>query len=150
VKPRGDLLFPLRALKEPLIPETLHPGNRIQLSMRTLNLLLASLLLVFLAGCTSPQNPDQIRERTANATAQIKTDTKAVAEGIKEGLGRNPTVDINSAPKEDLMKLQGITDARAERIIAARPYNEATELVTRKVLTKAEYDQIATHVTVKK
>jgi DNA uptake protein ComE-like DNA-binding protein len=118
--------------------------------MRTLNLLLASLLFVFLIACTSPQNPDQIRERTANATAQIKTDTKAVAEGIKEGLGRNTTVDINSATKEDLMKLQGITDARAERIIAARPYNEATELVTRKVLTKAEYDQIATHVTVKK
>ena len=118
--------------------------------MRTLNLLIASLLLVFLAACNSPQNPDQIRERTANATSQIKTDTKAVAEGIKEGLGRGSTVDINSASKDDLMKLPWITDARAERIIAARPYDQATELVTRKVLTKGEYDQIATHVTAKK
>ncbi len=120
--------------------------------MRTLDLprlLTASLLLAFLSGCTAPQNPDQIRERTANATAAVKADTKAVAEGIKDGLGKN-TVDLNSATKEDLMKLPGITDARAERIMAARPYNEPSDLVSRKILTHGEYDQIASRVTVKK
>jgi competence protein ComEA len=116
--------------------------------MRTL-IVVASALLAFLTACTSPQNPDQIRERTANATATAKADTKAIAEGIKEGLGKS-TIDINSAPKEDLMKLPGITDARAERIIVARPYNDPSELVTKKVLTKGEYDQIASRVTAKK
>lgn len=120
--------------------------------MRTLDfasLLLTSLLLAFLAGCTTPQNPDQIRERTANATATVKADTKAIAEGIKDGLGKN-TVDLNSATKADLMKLPGITDARAERIMASRPYNEPSDLVSKKVLTHGEYDQIASRVTVKK
>ena len=50
--------------------------------------LLAFFFLLFLAACTTPQNPDQIRERTANATATVKSDTKAIAEGIKEGLGK--------------------------------------------------------------
>ncbi len=115
--------------------------------MRTV---LALLLILPFVACNSPQSPDQIRERTANATAAVKSDTKAVAEGIKEGLGKNTSVNINSATKEDLMKLPGITDARADRIIAARPYAATDELVSKKVLTKGEYDQIASRVTVKK
>lgn len=113
-------------------------------------LLVAALLITFLAACNSPQNPDQIRERTANATANVKSDTKAVVEGIKEGLGAKSNVDLNAATKDDLMKLPGITEARADRIIAGRPYNDATELVSKKVLTRGEYDAIATRVTVKK
>ena len=117
--------------------------------MRTL--LPAALLLLSLAACTTPQNnPEQIRENTAKATSAIKADTKAVAQGIKEGLGRSSTVNINKASREDLMKLPGITEARADRIIAARPYNDTTELVSKKVLTKGEYDQLANRVTVKK
>ena len=112
--------------------------------------LLAFFLLLFLAACTTPQNPDQIRERTANATATVKSDTKAIAEGIKEGLGKSTSVDINSANKEELMKLPGITEARAERIMASRPYDQASDLLTKKILTRGEYDQIASRITVKK
>ena len=116
--------------------------------MRTL--CLAALLLVSLAACNSPQNnPDQIRENTAKATSAIKADTKAVAEGIKDGLSHSSTVNINSASREDLMKLPGITEARADRIISARPYGEAHELVTKKVVTQGEYDQISSRVTAK-
>ncbi len=111
---------------------------------------LAVLLIAFFTGCTAPQNPDQIRERTANATAAAKADSKAIVQGIKEGLQKNTNVNINSATKEDLMKLPGITEARADRVIAARPYNDTTELVSKKVLTKGEYDQIANRITVKK
>jgi DNA uptake protein ComE-like DNA-binding protein len=117
--------------------------------MRTL-LATAFLSVGFLAACSAPQNPDQIRERTANATAAAKADTKAVAQGIKEGLSKNSSVDLNSASKDDLMKLPGITDARAERIMAARPYSDPDELVTKKVLTKGEYNNIASRVRVKK
>ncbi len=111
---------------------------------------IAVLLILPFAACTQPQNPDQIRERTASATAAAKADTKAVAEGIKEGLSKNTTVNINSATKDELMKLPGITDARADRIIAARPYDSTEELVSKKVLTKGEYDQIASRITAKK
>ena len=115
--------------------------------MRTLS---AVLLLAFLAACNAPRNnPDQIRENTAKATAAVKADTKAVAQGIKEGLGKGSTVNINSASREDLMKLPGITEARADRMIAGRPYKNSDELVTKKVLTKGEYDQIAERVTAK-
>jgi len=111
---------------------------------------LAFLLILPFAACTQPQSPDQIRERTANATAAVKSDTKAVADGIKEGLGKSTSVNINSATKDELMKLPGITDARADRIIAARPFDTTDELVSKKVLTRGEYDQIANRITAKK
>lgn len=113
--------------------------------MRTL--LLAALLLLGLAACNSPQNnPEQIRENTAKATSAIKADTKAVAQGIKEGLGRSSTVNINKADREDLMKLPGITEARADRIISARPYDNTHDLVTKKVVSQSEYDQISSRI----
>ena len=118
--------------------------------MRTTLLFAAVASLAFFASCTTPQNPDQIRERTANATATVKSDTKAIAQGIKEGLSKNTSVDVNSASKDELMKLPGITEARAERIMADRPYDKASDLLTRKVLTRGEYDQIASRITAKK
>ena len=116
--------------------------------MRTLSI--ALLLIASLAACNSPQNnPDQIRENTAKAPSAVKADTKAVADGIKDGLGKGSTVNINSASREDLMKLPGVTEARADRIIAARPYNNSSELVTKKVLTQGEYDQISGRISAK-
>jgi DNA uptake protein ComE-like DNA-binding protein len=116
--------------------------------MRTLSI--PVLLLAFLAACSAPRNnPDQIRENTAKATAAVKADTKAVAQGIKEGLSKGSTVNINSASREELMKLPGITEARADRLIAARPYKTTNELVTKKVLTQGEYDQISSRISAK-
>jgi hypothetical protein len=52
---------------------------------------------IVLTGCTScntqPSNPDQVREKTAQATADLKDNAKAVAHGIREGLNR-PTSDL--------------------------------------------------------
>lgn len=116
--------------------------------MRTL--ILSALLLVGLAACKTPQNnPEQIRENTAKATSAIKADTKAIAQGIKEGLGTSSTVNINKASREDLMKLPGITEARADRIISARPYDNTHELVTKKVVTQGEFDQISNRIVTK-
>lgn len=121
--------------------------------MRTLALIAAAALTLFFAACNSTQNnPEQIRQNTANATAAVKADTKAVAEGIKEGLHKDGDasageVDINAASKSELMKLPGINEARADRIMAARPYAHKDELLTKKVLTQGEYDQISSRVT---
>lgn len=60
-----------------------------------------------------------------------------------------PKVDLNGATREELMKVDGITDAIADKIIAARPLKGRADLVGKKLVTKAEYSKIRMHVTVK-
>jgi competence protein ComEA len=109
------------------------------------------LLLAALAGCTQPpQNPQELKEKTAQATAEVKRDAKAVAEGIREGWSRDKPLDLNTATKAQLESLPGVTAAEADRVIAGRPYNEPSDLVKRHILPKAEYDKIADQVTAKK
>jgi DNA uptake protein ComE-like DNA-binding protein len=58
-------------------------------------------------------------------------------------------VDLNTASREDLMKLPGISDALADKIIAARPFASKSELVSKSVLTKAEFAKISGKVMAK-
>src|ERR1700751_921882 len=99
------------------------------------------------AACTN-QNPDQIRQKTADETAALKRDTKAVAQGVKEGLSNKKSVDLNNASKDDLVSLPGMDEAKADRIIAERPYANPRQLVTRHVLTEDEYNAIRDRVVV--
>ena len=95
------------------------------------------------AACTTKDNPDEIRQRAADATATMRRDTKAVVEGVKEGMGRdNKAINVNQASREDLLTLPGVTEHDADHIIAGRPYQDAHDLVTRHVLSAAEYDKI--------
>ena len=55
-------------------------------------------------------------------------------------------VDINKASKEELEKLPGIGDAYADKIIAGRPYKGKDYLLHKKVLPKATYDKVASHI----
>jgi DNA uptake protein ComE-like DNA-binding protein len=100
--------------------------------------------------CNTRQNPDELRQQTADATANAKRDAKAIAEGIKEGLSRDKTIDINTATRDQLLSLPGVTPQRAQAIEANRPYNEAHELVTRKIISESLYQQIKDRITAKK
>jgi DNA uptake protein ComE-like DNA-binding protein len=110
----------------------------------------AIVLLLLLAGCTSQKsNPDEVREKTAQATSEIKNDAKALADGVKEGWNRNQPVDVNNASKEQLQSLPGMSTEGAERIIESRPYGSASELVRRRVISQQEYDKIKDQITAK-
>jgi competence protein ComEA len=118
----------------------------------TVCLLLAFALLVL--GCSKQQakdNTDKIREETANATAEVKKNTTAVVEGVKEGWNRDKTelVNLNSASKSQLVTLPGVTGPRADLVINHRPYTDKRELVSKKILSESEYGKIADRVVVK-
>src|SRR5437764_12020339 len=104
---------------------------------------LSILLLLSFAGCTSHENPQDLKEKTARATEAVKRDARAVAAGIREGWSRDKPLDLNAATKEQCLSLPGLTSAQADRIIAHRPYDKTSDLSTRRLIPKAEYDQIA-------
>jgi DNA uptake protein ComE-like DNA-binding protein len=109
-----------------------------------------SVIPLFFTGCARQQDPQELKEKTAQATAEVKRDAQAVAAGIREGWSRDKPLDLNTATKDQLLTLPGMTETEADRVIARRPYNEPGELVTRHVMPKAEYDKIADRITAKK
>ena len=60
-----------------------------------------------------------------------------------------PLLDINTATKEDLMKLTGITDKLADGIIKGRPFTAKSQLTSKKILTTAVYNKISAKIIAK-
>ena len=59
-------------------------------------------------------------------------------------------IEINSAPKLELMTLPSIGDADAQKMIDGRPYRVKTELVQKNIIPQATYDKIAGSITAKR
>lgn len=80
---------------------------------------------------------------TVNAPAQpAKSDSKTSA--TTAGL-----LDINTATADQLKALPGIGDKYSAKIIAARPYANKTQLVSKGVIPQATYDKIADKIIAK-
>jgi DNA uptake protein ComE-like DNA-binding protein len=107
-------------------------------------------LLLTLEGCApKSSSPEAVREHAADATAEFKQDAKAVAKGVEEGWTRDSSVDINSASREQLETLSGVTPKVAELIVSHRPYAKPSELVDRHILSKAAYEKISDRLNAK-
>ena len=136
---------PSRNRRQPLIGLPHLKSMRILRSAFIVSFLVA--LLAGITACTNNgDNPDEIRRRTAEATETVRRDAKAMAEGVKEGMGSGKTININKASREDLLTLSGITEHEADRIIASRPYDKADDLVSRHIIPQSEYDKIRDQV----
>ena len=120
---------------------------------RIFSVLLAAGLALILTGCFScsvKQNPQQLKEKTAQTTAALKSDAKAVAAGVREGWSRDKPLDVNHATKAQLESLPGVNAAIADRIIAGRPYAKPDDLLSRGVVSRRQYARISALVTAKK
>jgi DNA uptake protein ComE-like DNA-binding protein len=134
-------------------------------AMLTLAVLMAWL---WVAGCNSaPRSDQELKDQAAQTTQQVKQDAQVaaanakvaaakaerkiddIAAGVKEGLNSKPspgtpgTLDINSASSTQLAGLPGISAARAQRIVDNRPYSGPHDLVTKGVVSEAEYQKIS-------
>jgi DNA uptake protein ComE-like DNA-binding protein len=70
-------------------------------------------------------------------------------QGAKEGWDRKEsgTVNLNSASKEQLEALPGLSARQCEQVIDGRPYRSEHDLVTREIISQGEYDRIADRLT---
>ncbi len=80
-------------------------------------------------------------QATSSGTSKKeKTTTSTVTSPASSSKGAK--IDINSAGKDELMKLPGVGDVTAQKIIDNRPYNAKNDLVRKKIVGQAEYDKI--------
>jgi|SRR5580658_151846 DNA uptake protein ComE-like DNA-binding protein len=131
---------------------------RMQLRAAIAGLALAAAVTV--AGCSgdSAERERQVRDEAAKAAAQAKPAVeeagrvvKAAVDGAKEGWDNatQKKVDLNAATVDELTELPGIGKREARRIVAARPYHDKHDLVTKKVLTASTYDKLKDEVEAK-
>ena len=95
----------------------------------------------------APEKPAQPVASTSAAKPEASTTSQSSAHHASHQ--SMPKVNLNSATRQELVKLPGITDEIADKIIAARPFKSKNELVEKKLVSQAEYNKVHEHITVK-
>ncbi|HET7226157.1 MAG TPA: helix-hairpin-helix domain-containing protein [Candidatus Eisenbacteria bacterium] len=60
----------------------------------------------------------------------------------------NAPLDLNTASRDQLLTLPGVSAEIADRIVASRPFTGTSDLVSRGILTQAQYTLLQSRVTV--
>ena len=109
---------------------------------------LAALFAVTLAYAQEGSTTTSGSAPAATAPATTPAPAKAPAKSTKSSSAHHSSakIDLNSASKEQLMTLKGVGDATADKIIAARPFKSKSELTSKGIVTKKEYEAISAHV----
>ena len=88
-----------------------------------------------------------------SAVAQKMPDAKkaepAKTEAPKADAKKAEPMDINSASEKELATLKGIGEARSKAIVKGRPYKGKDELVQKKIIPQAVYDDIKDQIIAK-
>lgn len=111
---------------------------------RFLALAVAATMLVVLTNCTQTQNTGDTSKSSPAAN------TNPAATSADTSSSGKPKININSAILSELDKFEaklGIP-ALSNKIQASRPYSKPEELVSKKVITQEQFDQIKDQVTI--
>jgi len=111
-----------------------------------LDRLVLSVIVCLLAGSAFSQTKDAGQEKQSTVSSPKSTEKKRTAKTEKN----EHLVEINSAPKFELMTLRGIGDGDAQKIIDGRPYRAKIELVDKNIIPQATYDKIADSIIAKR
>jgi DNA uptake protein ComE-like DNA-binding protein len=111
------------------------------------------------------QDTKNLAANTKQALTSAENTVDAAANGVKQGIkahagpastsddsgsGKTPAgkIDLNSASHDQIAALPGISDAKADAIIAGRPYDTPRGVVAKGILTPAQFHRIAPEVAV--
>jgi competence protein ComEA len=111
-----------------------------------LDLLVLLVSVCLVAGSAFGQTKDTGKETQSTTSSQKSTEKKTTAKTEKNAY----LIEINSAPKVELMTLPGIGDGDAQKIIDGRPYRAKTQLVQKDVISQATYDKIVDSIIAKR
>ena len=122
------------------------------LSFRTLPALAVAMILP-IAAFAAPGTPDA-GAKSAPSKSGMHNETVSTAKAAHKGHSaakahKTVQVDINTASREELMAVPGISDQAADKIIAGRPWKSRMEIVTKQILTRDEYAKVRGRLTAK-
>jgi|SRR5215831_18177022 len=95
---------------------------------------------------TSGTTASSTAAKPAGSSATSSTASKSTSGSAKSSA---TLVDLNSASKEELMKLPGIGDKISDKIIAGRPWANKSQLVSKGVMNQGAYDKVSKMVIAK-
>lgn len=104
------------------------------------------------ASTTSTQTTDHndTNSKTKRAMKKAANKTQDAASDAKDAVTGNKRLDLNSATKDDLAALPGMTPADAQKVIDNRPYKMKSDLVKKNVVSADEYAKIKDNIIAKK
>lgn len=110
---------------------------------------LALVAMLAMLGCAAFQASAQTGQ-TESRKAGSKAGTKSTAAKSSTTAAASGQLDLNTATRDELMQLEGIGPAYADKIIANRPYARKDQLVQKKIIPEATYQKIKEKVIAKR